>query len=97
MDNCYVVLRHCQNVDDPSQYVTTLAKVTETLGLAEYYVYNEFRKKFKEVGEVSVACELWPGCTNARDYYEAHQYRDGMATEYFTVSEEPIENNMALI
>ena len=95
MDRCYVILMHQPNVEYPEHEVTTLMAVTSTLLLAEKAIANYCVSNFGKDGE-SLVCQIMPGYTDARTYTVAAHYGVKTATT-FTVTEEPINNDWALM
>lgn len=96
MNSCYVVLKHVPNreailvADD-----TTLHGLAENLFLAEKMIQNYYHEEFGADGSVLV-CEVYPGWSDRRTYRCKKHYGAKDAT-YFTVFEEAIQNDMALL
>lgn len=95
MESCYVILMHHPNVECPEHEVTTLMAVTSTLLLAEKAITKYCEDAFGRDGEALV-CQIMPGYTDARTYTVAAHYGAKTATT-FTVTEEPINNDWALM
>lgn len=96
MEHCYVILMHWPNVEYPQHEVTTLLGVTSTLLLAERAIANYCVSIFGEEDGNSLVCKIMPACTDARTYMMAKHYELKTATT-FTVTEEPINNDWALM
>ena len=93
MKSCYVILIH-ESVNCLSK-TTMLFGLAETLPLAEKMIQNHYTGEFGEGGAV-LRCELQPGYSDTRTYWcKGHEMDE--ETIKFTVSEEGIQDDMALL
>lgn len=93
MESCYVILIH--DVVNCIRESTTLFGVAKTLPLAEKMIQNHYTGEFGEDGG-TLRCELQPGYSDTRTYWcKGHEMDEEIIN--FTVSEEAIQNDMALL
>ena len=95
MKNCYVVMRH---IPDDVHHATNscVYALTENLYLAEKLIAGYYASSFGDDGE-NLVCVLAPKCAYVRTYYMRSHYKEVDGTTYFTVYEEEIKNDSALL
>lgn len=96
MKSCYVVMRNVyRNVNDERNVESCVYALTENLYLAEKVIANYFVNPYGEKGDYLV-CEVRPG-DSCRKYWMRSQYKEEKGATYFTVFEEEIKDDMALL
>ena len=94
MNSCFVVLRHCPNVDNPNHEVTTVVGLASTIFLAEKLVT-------RELGSSDLVCILTPEYTDFREYYRVSDFikeqTEGTKAESCSIAEHEINDDWASV
>lgn len=95
MKSCYVVMRHIPN-DVKHNIDCCVQALTETIYLAEKVIADYYISAFGEDGS-ELVCILQPGFTDVRRYMMQSHYKEVNGATYFTVFEEEIKDDAALL
>lgn len=94
MNSCFVVLRHCPNIDNQNHEVTTVAGLAETIFLAEKLVT-------RELGSSDLICILTSEYSDVREYFRVKDFikerTEGTKAESCSIAEHEIYDDWASV
>ena len=97
MKSCYVVVRNMYpNVNDERNVESCVQALTENLYLAEKVIANYYVSAFGEDGD-NLVCATSPNCCDIRTYWMRSHFKEVKGATYFTVYEEEIKDDSALL